>query len=122
MNWPILVLLAVIVALVFMVRSSPTVAPAQARQLLASGGFLIDVRSPEEHRAERIVGAINLPLDGIAASVAERIPSKETPLLLHCRSGARSDAALRQLKALGYREVHNLGGLEQARNIVGGGR
>ena len=122
MNWPILILLAVTAALVFMVRPGSTIAPAEARRLLASGAALIDVRTPEEHHADPLQGAINLPLDGIAGSVPRRFPAKETPLLLHCRSGARSDAALRQLKALGYREVHNLGGLEQARNIVGGGR
>ena len=123
MNWQTLLLFVAALVLVFMLRSrSSSIPPEEARRILRDGGVLVDVRSPEEHRRDHIAGSVNLPLDGIAESVLKRFPSKESPMLLHCFSGARSDAAARQLKELGYLQVHNLGGLEQARQIVEGGR
>lgn len=41
--------------------SLPTINPAQARNLLAKGAILIDIREANEHARERIVGARNLP-------------------------------------------------------------
>lgn len=123
MNWQTLLLFVVALVLVLLLRSrSGRIPPEEARRILRDGGVLIDVRSPEEHRRDHIAGSVNLPLDGIAESVLKRFPSKESPMLLHCFSGARSDAAVAQLKELGYLQVHNLGGLEQARRIVEGGR
>ena len=118
MNWTLLSLLVAVVALVLMFRSSSTLLAADARRLLQSGGVVVDVRTEEEHRADPVAGSVNLPLDGVVAAVSKRFPSKDTPLLLHCRSGARSDVALRRLTAVGYRNVHNLGGLEKARRVV----
>jgi phage shock protein E len=118
MNWTLLSLLFAAVALVLMVRSSSTLPAADARRLLQSGGMVVDVRTEEEHRADPVAGSVNLPLEGVVAAVSKRFPSKDTPLLLHCRSGARSDVALRRLTAVGYRNVHNLGGLEKARRVV----
>jgi rhodanese-related sulfurtransferase len=120
MNWTLLPLLVAAVALVLMVRSSSTLPAVDARRLLQSGGVVVDVRTEEEHRADPVAGSVNLPLDGVVDAVPKRFPSKDTPLLLHCRSGARSDVALRRLTAIGYRNVHNLGGVGEARRAVDG--
>lgn len=77
-------------------------------------GVLIDVRSPEEFAHGHVAGAVNLPHDTIAERIAEVAPDPDTPIRLYCRSGRRAALAEQALRARGYREVHNLGGLADA--------
>jgi phage shock protein E len=73
---------------------------------------IIDVRTPEEFAAGHLEGAINIPYDRIGPGVAAlRGISKESPLVLYCRSGRRSGIAEQHLEGLGYRNVVNAGGL-----------
>jgi phage shock protein E len=69
---------------------------------------VIDVREKSEYENGHVEGAINIPsselLDG--AQVLSRF-SKETPLILYCRSGARSAIALNMLKSLGFTNMTN---------------
>lgn len=75
-----------------------------------SGALLLDVRTPEEYREERIPNSVNIPLDCIE-SVARKIIDKKTPLFVHCRSGGRSSRAVAILKRMGYSNVYNIGGI-----------
>jgi phage shock protein E len=70
-----------------------TLSPREIHDLMASTAVtLVDVREPKEHRAERIPGAINIPLSQLQAQ-AGRIP-RDKPVVLHCLSGGRSKTAL----------------------------
>lgn len=79
----------------------------QARELLARGAQLVDVRSPAEHAAGALPGAANLPVESIYVWVNSLDPKK--PVLLYCRSGARSGAARNFLRSIGFHEAYNLG-------------
>lgn len=71
-----------------------------------------DVREEEEYDAGHADGAELFPLGTIdEESAAERIPDFVTPVLLYCRSGARSISAAMKLVELGYTRVYDLGGL-----------
>ena len=71
-----------------------------------------DVREEEEYEAGHAAGAELFPLGTIdEESAAERIPDFDTPVLLYCRSGARSFQAALKLVSLGYTRVYDLGGL-----------
>ena len=71
-----------------------------------------DVREEEEYDAGHAAGAELFPLGTIdGESAAERIPGLDTPVLLYCRSGARSFQAAMKLVSLGYTRVFDLGGL-----------
>ena len=71
-----------------------------------------DVREEEEYDAGHAAGAELFPLGTIdEESAAERIPDPDTPVLLYCRSGARSFQAALKLVSLGYTRVYDLGGL-----------
>lgn len=76
--------------------------------------LLIDVRSPEEYAQRHLPGATLLPLDRIGSEIQQLAPDKDTPIQLYCRTGNRSAMALQQLQQLGYRQISNLGSLEQA--------
>ena len=69
---------------------------------------LIDVREPFEYEMSNINGE-NIPLAGILIE-AQKI-SKDKPVIIQCRSGARSAAALMQLEQnFGFTNLYNLKG------------
>ncbi|MBQ0009955.1 MAG: rhodanese-like domain-containing protein [Ruminococcus sp.] len=73
---------------------------------------ILDVREEEEYITGHAVGAELLPVDDITAeSAAKAIPTPDTPVLLYCRSGARSALAAEKLTSLGYRNLYDVGGL-----------
>jgi rhodanese-related sulfurtransferase len=89
---------------------SANLAP-QAAQLRLKGNpspQLVDVRTEEENREGLIKGSKNIPLHELEGRLGE-IP-KDRPVLLYCRSGARSGAALSILKSRGYTEVAHISG------------
>ena len=73
--------------------------------------LLIDVRNPEEYRAERIEGARNVPVDSLRFDLKEL--DRDTPRLLYCRTGKRSLRAVEQLNKMGFHHITVLdGGIE----------
>lgn len=70
--------------------------------------LFIDVREPNEFRAGHIEGAINLPPSEIMNGAKQlKDIAKDTPLILYCRSGSRSNASIQILKSLGYTNLAN---------------
>jgi len=70
--------------------------------------FILDVRNPEEAEISRIEGSTLIPLGELAQRVAEL--STADPIVVHCRSGARSAKAVEFLRTVGFRKVKNLVG------------
>jgi len=69
---------------------------------------LLDVREDDEWDAGHIDGAQHIPLGELADRVAE-VP-KERTVVAVCRSGGRSEAAVRGLRRLGYTAENLEGG------------
>ena len=76
----------------------------------AAGAVLLDVRTPQEYREGHIPGSQNVPLQQLD-KVEEVTENKNTVLYVYCRSGARSRQAVSLLQAMGYTNVHNIGGI-----------
>lgn len=72
--------------------------------------IIVDVRSPMEFAAEHIPGAINIPVDQIPYKTAE-FRRFQHPIVVYCRSGARSSMALGLLQQNGISHVYNGGGI-----------
>jgi rhodanese-related sulfurtransferase len=70
--------------------SLPSIAPLEAQRLLEQGAVLIDIREPDEHARERLPGARNVPLSGLA--IAEIPAGSGNAILFHCKSGVRTRA------------------------------
>jgi rhodanese-related sulfurtransferase len=68
---------------------------------------LIDVREDFEYETSNIGGEL-IPLGGILIE-ADKI-SKDKPVVIMCRSGKRSAAAIMQLEQKGYTNLTNLQG------------
>lgn len=84
------------------------VTPVEGQKMIAAGALLIDVREPNEYAEVHADGATLLPLSELETRYAE-LP-KDRPLLMICRSGARSARAGEFLLAKGYSDVTNLAG------------
>ena len=81
-----------------------------AKEFMAKGALVIDVRTYEEFASGHIKGSKNIPLQIISGKVAE-IKKLNQPVIVCCRSGMRSAQAASILKAQGV-EVMNGGGWE----------
>ncbi len=78
----------------------------------APAAVMLDVRSEEEFITGHAAGAVLLPYDEVTAdSAAAAIGSKDTPVLVYCRTGRRSRIAAEALLRLGYTRVYDLGSL-----------
>ena len=91
----------------FFLAARNRISGATAREKVAAGALLLDVRTPAEFRAGAIPGAKNIPLQTLANRVGELDPKR--PVIVCCASGVRSGAAASLLKRRGFAEVHDLG-------------
>jgi len=74
--------------------------------------FIVDVRSPEEFAAGHVDGAVNIPLDALAARAPE-LPRDALVVTVCAKGGGRSEQAADQLRARGFTAVRSLcGGTE----------
>ena len=73
---------------------------------------LIDVRTKDEYDEYHLDNAINIPFDSIGEDIknVENI-SLDTPIIVYCKSGARSSQAYSTLKGAGYKNVYDLGAI-----------
>lgn len=96
---------------------APAIAAITARELAdrltrraAHPFVLIDVREPAERDIVSIAGSRSVPLGAILDGRALADLPQDRPLVLHCRSGARSAQAARALLAAGFTDVAHLAG------------
>ncbi len=81
---------------------------AEAVALVRDGYRVIDVRERVEWDAGHVPGATLVPMGELPQRIAEVAPDRSSPLLLHCRSGARSARAAAWLVEQGYTDVVNM--------------
>jgi len=72
--------------------------------------IIVDVRSPMEYAMDHIPNAINIPVDQIPFKTDE-FKNFNKPVVVYCRSGARSGMALGILQQNGIKNVYNGGGI-----------
>ena len=82
---------------------SATPSHSRARQLVADGAVLLDVRSPAEFAAGHVDGALNIPVQELSGRLTE-LRGKPN-VVVYCRSGGRSCAAASILEKAGHQVV-----------------
>ena len=89
--------------------------PAAARQLIAAGVAVVDVRTPEEYGGGHVPGATNIPVGEIGQRVADVDQlvggDRSKPVVVYCAAGGRAARAKSALEAAGYTHVVNGGGI-----------
>ncbi len=88
-----------------------------ARQMIAQGALVVDVRDGTEVAASgRVRGAMHVSRGLLEFKADTTAPSHDPafaldrPVLLYCALGVRSAMAGKVLKDMGYKTVYNLGG------------
>ena len=71
--------------------------------------FILDVREPHEYAIVNL-GASLLPIGQISQRLNELPTDKSTEIVVHCKTGGRSQKAALELKAAGYTHINNLTG------------
>jgi molybdopterin/thiamine biosynthesis adenylyltransferase/rhodanese-related sulfurtransferase len=71
--------------------------------------FVLDVREPHEYQIVNL-GVPLIPLGELEKRVGELAAEKDREIVVHCRSGARSQKAALILKNAGFQHVENLAG------------
>jgi adenylyltransferase/sulfurtransferase len=86
------------------------ITPIELKQRIDRGEalFLLDVRNPEEIAICRIPGSVVIPLPDLPQRLNE-LP-RDTPMVVHCKSGARSAKAIALLESRGFTHMANLTG------------
>ena len=90
--------------------------PKLAKQMIAQGAVVLDVRTPDEFNSGHLPTATNIPIDDFAKHLDDVAKltggDKSKPIVVHCGGGARAERAKRQLEAAGYTHVVNGGGYD----------
>ena len=112
MLWKIaLGVVAVLAAAVIYIKLSAVRVPgADARQLVADGAMLLDVRTEREYQDGGIEGSVNIPVQELPGRMDE-LGAKDQPIVVYCQSGGRSAMAKRMLEGNGFTSVHDLGSI-----------
>ena len=118
MNWTIILIIVVAVALFLTMSKVGQISAQDATAYLKKGALVIDVRTPGEFNSGHLTNTINIPLDEIESALPKRVTDKSQVLLLHCASGMRSGMAQKKLNSLGYTNAFNLGSYDRAEGIL----
>jgi len=97
------------------VEGYPNLSPPEARETIRkrSGDprfVLLDVRTPKEFQAERIERAVMV--DYLSPSFRDEMAKldREKTYLVYCRTGNRTQGALKVMRELGFRNALHLAG------------
>jgi rhodanese-related sulfurtransferase len=82
--------------------------PDRVMQLAATGALVIDVRTESEVAQGVIDGAMHIPLHLLPLRSAD--VSHDKPVVIYCRTGARSAQACAYMAGQGFSNMHNLAG------------
>ena len=88
-------------------ETSPEVAADEAVRRWSDGRLrVLDVREPGEWKEGHVPGALHIPLGRLADRLDE-VP-EDAPLVVHCKTGARSAVAASLLRAHDFENVANM--------------
>lgn len=98
--------------------SVPKISPEEARDLIAKGALVVDVRDGTEVAQGKVKGAVHAQRGLIEFKADPEMPShdpafqKDRTVIVYCASGGRSALAGKTLQDMGYTDVRNLGGFK----------
>lgn len=96
------------------------------RLIMQKNAVILDVRTREEYCQRHLCESLNIPLPlpplkrqdcaRFKGKLKRRLADvkKSQHIVVYCKKGTRAAEAIRALKSLGYRNLHNLGGVESS--------
>ena len=83
---------------------------AGARERVADGAVLIDVREDNEYEAGHAAGACHMGRGIIERDIVQTYAEKDTEIVLYCGGGYRSALAADMLQKMGFTNVWSMDG------------
>ena len=83
---------------------------AGGEALLTEGYTLLDVREPDEFEQGAIPGSIHIPRGQLESNIENRVPDRDTRMVVMCAGGVRSAFAVQTLEQLGYASTVSMDG------------
>lgn len=80
----------------------------------AATPLIIDVRTVQEWNKGHLEGAVLIPYDQIGERIGSVVKDKSQRVYMYCRTGHRAKITKEALEKLGYKDIINLGSLENA--------
>jgi rhodanese-related sulfurtransferase len=97
--------------LLSVIRGIKQIGPAEATQLINhEGGIVIDVREDKEFAEGHIINSLHIPMTSVQQRITEIEKYKQKPVIVSCRSGARSNTVCGWLRKHNFENVSNLKG------------
>lgn len=84
---------------------------AEPVSAVAGDVVYLDVRTPGEFAAGHVQGTLHIPVDELERRARELEPYRDRKIVVYCRTGRRSAAAIDLLAARGFDRLENGGGL-----------
>jgi len=79
---------------------------------------IIDVRTIQEWDNGHLEGAVLIPYDQIGEKIGSVVKGKSKKIYVYCRSGRRTKIAKETLEKMGYKDIVDLGPMENAARIL----
>ena len=96
-----------------------TACSARSAEPPVAGAVVIDVRTPQEYAEGHLQGAMNIDVQ--SGSFEQQVAELDTggSYVVYCRSGNRSARAVELMTKLGFQQVVDAGGLQDAARTTG---
>jgi len=92
-------------------RKYKVISPAGAVALLNDDRtILIDVREPNEFASGHIENAKHIPYGRLEEKIYELEPHQESPIIVVCQTGTRSQPACKKLTQRGFTQIYEMKG------------
>ena len=116
-HWDLFTALIVILALLFAstllnaIRGIKQIGPAEATHLINhQDALVLDVREDKAFAGGHIINSLHIPMAKVQNKLTELSKYKTSPVIVSCRSGARSNSICSMLRKNGFENVANLKG------------
>ena len=117
-NNTILVVAIVLVSLMLIhslvgekLRGYSSISPAESTQMInRDDALILDVRENNEYSEGHIINSLHIPMGSVQQRIPEIEKYKQKPVIVSCRSGARSNSVCGWLRKHNFENVSNLKG------------
>jgi phage shock protein E len=79
---------------------------------------ILDVRTPEEFKGDHVMGALNVDVKSPDFKSQISKMDKADSYKVYCKSGGRAEKAVSTMREMGFKNLQNLGGLEDAKKQI----
>lgn len=93
---------------------------ALTKERVKKGAALVDVREDNEWEAGHAKNAIHIGRGVIERDIVNKVPDKNTEIILYCGGGFRSALSAQNLQKMGYKNVYSMDGGWRAWKEEGG--